>query len=1353
MKYLSETKNKLLLCILMAIIVLPATAQRGKLYDADNYLSSSFTSGLYLDHDGFLYIATRNGLNRYDGYNFRKYRKGEPGCDGMMSNHVNTLIQASDGTFYVGFFSGVQAYYDDKFHNVTLRNDKGEPVIDYINSIIERRNGDILIATSVHGIFRLTSREEAVPLDESSGLENTLRIHESNDGNLWVVTTNQGIAELTGHARQLFLRDKGIRSSIKCICEDNEGSIYIGTAGYGLYRKKPEEDVFKSVEKTAGMHISEVFHKSDGNIILGFDGNGIGVYNPTTGNLTMNPISSNELEISHAKVLSIVEDFSGNIWLGFVQKGVYMHPGSPSTFKSMGRRAGANNLIGDCCVLATYIDSHGDIWVGTDRDGLYELDSSLSLKRHLIGNGIPSTIFGITEDKEGMIWVSSFDDGAGCIERTTGAYHKVAMEETDNYQAFCIKSDNADNIWIATMGSGLIRHNVASKETTQWEALSQAYGDSAYNGLPNAFISQLDVSPAGDRVYLATTMGLCCYDVTNNSWTSVFGSNIIKPGNAIHCVSVMGDSCLWYGTMDQLNCYDLRTKENKEYTTADGLTDNSISAIQPDGRGNIWVSTLHGLNCIDLSTRKVISCYYVSDGLQGNEFSDGASSIGSDGIMVFGGTGGISWFNPADLIDNEWKPQVMISNFLVGGVPVSANDKSGRYTIMKQTARDCDEFHLSPSDNTFTIQLSTLTFETPDNIIYSYSINDDEWMKLEPGHNSISISRINSGTYKFRVKATKNGLDSQIKEFTVKVHNPWYLTIWAFLGYLLIIILLIMYYLHQRKAKEAARMRLQEYIHAEEMSEAKVRFFINISHEIRTPMTLIVSPLLTLMKEDKDSRRNQIYETIKRNAERILHLINQLMDLRKIEKGQMAMHMKETDMVGFIREIYSLFDYKAKNKKIHFSFVSDVDVLPVWIDRENFDKVLINLLSNAFKFTPTGGRIDIRLGKEEGMMRLEVMDNGESIPSNMLEKIFERFYQGNTKTTELNFGTGVGLDLTRSIVELHHGTIKAENNADGQGCNFIVRIPLGKDHLTEEELKEVPDNDEYIREQLLEPTPTETTDNESEKEDTSGNGKPTVVIAEDDTEIQDYLKEELKALFNVRVYGNGKDALVEILKDVPDLVISDVAMPGMDGIMLCSKLKSNANTNSVPVILLTGKDLEQDQLTGLQTGADIYMTKPFNMEILKNHITNLINSRMMLKNKYSIKDKLTQEMSGVALQSPDEKLLQSIMQVINTNLNNPSLSVDMIAKRVGMSRVHLYRKMKEITGQSPHSFIRTLRLKQAARLLANPHHNITDVMFACGFNSSAAFSTAFKSLYGRSPREYQKQLEEEKEHNKEDTHK
>jgi DNA-binding response OmpR family regulator len=470
-----------------------------------------------------------------------------------------------------------------------------------------------------------------------------------------------------------------------------------------------------------------------------------------------------------------------------------------------------------------------------------------------------------------------------------------------------------------------------------------------------------------------------------------------------------------------------------------------------------------------------------------------------------------------------------------------------------------------------------------------------------------------------------------------------------------------------------------------------------------------------------------------------------MMDLRKIDKGQMEMHFAETDIVAFTRGVMRLFYMQARNRQISLELKTDSESIPVWIDRANFDKVLMNLLSNAFKFTHTGGNILITIRHDAKNMRLTVADDGDTIPEDKIDRIFERFYQGSTSIQGRQSGTGVGLDLARSIIDLHHGTISARNTDDPKGCAFDIDLPMGNAHLrpqemvTAEEQRELDNNLDLS--QLESDTPEAGPSPAEEPAPAAGGNRPHIVVVDDEDDIRRFIAHQLQANYQVTECSNGKEALAVIQREQPALVVSDVMMPEMDGFTLCAKLKSNINTNHIPVVLLTAKGRDEDKTEGIELGADAYISKPFSMDLLRSTIGNLLRERALLRNKYSGHETMEEQIEDVKLQTPDDKLLERVVRIINNNLPNEEFSVDMLADQVGISRVHLYRKMKELTNQTPSEFIRNVRLKQAANLLADPHQSIAEVMYACGFSNRTSFSTMFKKFYGVSPREYMQEAQ------------
>ena len=1349
-----KTISQLIITMMICLFSIQAWAQSGKLFNTDNQLSSNLATQVFQDKSGFIWIATRNGLNNYDGYHINVIKKDMSIFLGLNSNYINSIAQDEKEHILLGTNNSLLEFTGSEFLKIPMLDSKGEELATYVKQVYPLRNKDVAVATSGYGIM-LKKQDEQKCHAMKGEVEKLKYIHkllEDKRGRLWIITEDGKLyrKETNGRVTSHFAGTEGVGA--QDIQQDALGNIYLASKNQGVYLLRAGSNVFTRISSIGNLPIDNIYISRNNKLYIGSDGLGIYVYDPQTGFLQDNPLFSRLVNLAKSNITSIIEDNQGNIWVSMLQKGVFMQSNIQNDFNYMGFRLGNRNVIGENCVTSLSINQGNQVWVGTDKDGLYLFNiATRSVEGHFLNQ---NTVLTLCKDQQGRTWVGTYTDGLGYMD-AAGSFHPVDLGISKSVGIFDIKQDPQGNIWIATMGEGLF---CLQKDGSRrnYKAKYGADNNLKVNSLPNDYLVKMALSKDGNQVYIATSVGLACLDRKRNSWVSTFkGINCLNKNRFSHCVFVDSKDHVWYGTEDGAFCFDFRKGiKPKLYTTANGLTDNSVASITEDYQGNIWLGTIKGLNKLALKSG-TITKFYTESGLQSNEFSDASVCTTQDKkVILMGGSGGINWFQADRVKQHPWQAKVVISGFVVNNKTVTPGMESGSYTITDSWVTVAREFNLSHDDNTFSLQLSTFTYNiNVEQIRYAYSINGDAWRTVPAGQNELAFSHMAPGSYKYRIKAICNGYETPVKEFTIIVHPAWYASIWAKLFYLLLFIAAIMLYLCHRKHQMEDLLILQQHIHAEEMGEAKIKFFMNISHEIRTPLTLIITPLLSLIKEDKEPHRQGIYEIIRKNSERILHLINQMMDLRKIDKGQMVMRMCKTDMVSFINEEYDLFKQQAIAKSIDFEYQHDCEELPVWIDRNNFDKVIINTLSNAFKFTPTAGHILLSLTHTGHHAYISIKDSGIGIPKDKLETIFQRFYQTPADPNERNVGTGIGLDLTRSLVELHYGTISARNNEGEKGSKFehgsefIIRIPLGKDHLKPEEIIEEEEmkkeqNKELAEaeqeEQLAENNdqPAETLNNSDTTPASAKGAKAEIVIVEDEEDIQEYLKAQLSSDFKIRTYPNGKVALNEILKNKPDLVISDIMMPEMDGTTLCAKLKSNINTNDVPIILLTAKSREEDQLEGLQTGADAYILKPFNMDILHRNIINLLTVRRTLRNKFTGNESQNHQVEQIEMQTPDNSLMQRVMEVINENINDSDLSVDMIAQKVGISRVHLHRKMKELTNQTPHSFIRNIRLQQAAKLLKDGKQSITEVMYACGFSNSASFSTMFKNLFGCSPREY-----------------
>ena len=1318
------------LVVMLCCAFASVCAQPGILYDGDSRLSSSLVKYAYQDSRGIMWIVTNNGLDKYDGYDFTTINKE----DGLNSDMINYVAEDGSGHIYVCQANGIQVIVNDQPVQVTK---DGAQIDCWVSHMTMRRHGMPVFATSGIGLFEMTGLTTAKSIfpDEKS-LDFVRKVMEDSEGNIWAVTEDKGVIRIDKKGKlKSYFDDADKRSSMTDICQDDNGNIYIGCTNYGVYAMRKGMTDFALMPATQGIPVSSLLPRKGGVLMIGCNGQGLKLLDTRTGTLTNSTLHTQNANLDNTKVTSITTDRNNNIWLSLFQKGLFVETDQGSRFEYIGHKGAGKSPIGDQCVMATYRSADGTIWIGTDGGGLYGIDASRGYEQtaHFAPgnneNSMPSTILCIAEDETGRLWVGSYTKGCGWIDKKTGEYHRMAWSYGKAASVFEIIADKKGRLWFGTLGSGLKLYDTTTGETKDYRQ-NQEQSD---QGIANDYIMQMRLSRNGQQLYVGTSMGLSTLDIPTGSWTKTFGTNLLLKD--VNTVGIMEDSKgrVWVCSPEGLFMIEKKPDPKiTKYTTKEGLPSNATADIQEDKAGNLWISTKKGLCRMDGKTGKMTN-YFVSDGLQGNEFSEGVSTALANGKLLFGGMAGITVFNPDNVKPVTQKLSVTLTGIEVGNTLVKAGMKSGSYVICDTTAAASTRFDLCHQDNTVTLRLSTLTFRDQERTTYRYRIGNDKWTTLAEGDNRLTLTQLTPGTYDMQIQAMLNGDASDIKDITIVVHNPWYFSWWAKTIYFIILICICLWLYHNMKQRQQDKLDLQKHKHAEEMNDAKLRFFIDLSHEIRTPMTLITSPLQQLMTEDENPHRNAIYATIKRNAERILHIVNQIMDIRKIDKGQMRMQMQETDMVKMVNEISSLFAYTAENKHINLQFVHNgIEELEAWVDRTAMDKVMMNLLSNAIKFTHNGGNITIELTHDEKQLQLCVSDDGIPIPEGQLEKIFERFYQPKENVKP---GTGVGLDLTRSLVELQHGTIHAENLPDGKGCKFVVCLPLGKAHLNADEILETKEAVHHI---VQKEVVSQVEDIENAPPSLKIGKKQTIVVAEDDDEIRQYLEQSLSETFRVIACQDGSEALPIIQRELPQLVITDIMMPKMNGHELCTKIKSNIRTNDIPVIMLSAKTMDNDVLEGLELGADEYVPKPFNMEILQRTIINLINTRRLMKKKFSGEESQSDKIENIEMSSPDEKLLAKIMDVINRNISNSEMSVDMIAREVGLSRVHLHRKMKELTNQTPHDFIKNLRMEQAAKLLASGNHNIAEVVYKCGFNNATSFSTMFKKMYGQTPSEYMK---------------
>jgi signal transduction histidine kinase/ligand-binding sensor domain-containing protein/CheY-like chemotaxis protein/AraC-like DNA-binding protein len=1346
-------------------------AQESRLFTTENGLSSSLINRIYQDTYGVVWMATEDGLNRYDAAKFTVFRRSPDDPHSIASNYVRVLYEDRSGRFFIGGLRGLQRYdrATERFYTIPIFNQNRE-LIETVNvsNIIERRGGDSYVFTSGNGVFALETANDSVVMRLLPDFLPGVRVSavcEDSEGYLWIGTTNNGIYRIADDYREWkqYMDEADPKwRFFSSLIKDGGGNLYAGSLSGGLFRYDRAADRFVSIAYHARQNLSikSLHAAADDRLLIGTDGNGMKVYDMRQRRIADRQLDIHQFNPQKAKIHSILEDRFGNLWFGLFQKGVLLTPPSERNFHYTGYKSVTHDIIGSSCVMSVCRDHTGTLWVGTDNDGLYGINPDGTLRVHYTpaaddAHAVPATIMSIFEDSRHNLWLGSYLGGVARFDPRSGRCEYLPL--TDERQnsvktVYCFAEDKRGDLWMGTGGNGLFRLNPQTNAFTGFLSQRTPAGVDwlGMNCLHNDYINCLLYDEGSDRLYIGSFDGIGCLDIGTLDFVTPLGARRILR-NVVYALYLDPRGNLWAGAADGLQHIELPSQTTRLYTRAEGLPSDQICAIESDGKGMLWISTGHGITHFD-PRDKHFTNYYATDGLYGNEFSRNASCTGRPGELIFGGMNGVISFRPEEIRAANRSLDIRVTDFYLHNKAVHKGSRSGGREIINTTVTDADYFRLSHRDNSFSIELSAMEFYSPEYVTFLYSVNGNKWVDLQSGVNRLSFGDLQPGTYHFRFQAKEHATYSDIKAITVFIAPPWYASVWAKMIYTLLILAVSVIILLQVRHRIRVRQELLEHQHAEQINEAKLQFFTDIAHEIRTPMSLIISPLQTLMNTDHDGVRSTIYHTIYRNAERILQLVNQLMDMRKIDRGQMQLHFYETMLVPFMLDLYATFLAQTEAKQIRMHFVQDETTgqqVTAWIDPDNFDKVIVNVLANAIKFTPTGGEItlSLRTGHDpeaptaalQHYVEIVIADNGIGIPPEEAERIFERFYQIRDHT--FRSGTGIGLHLCRSLMTLHHGTIRAAAHDDGKpGTRFIIRLPQGKEHLTAGEIGmdtaagPPPSALSFLHREPSADLPDPALPYADEK--SNARRRQHLLIVEDDAEVKEYLWGELKSDYYIRLCSNGKEALKEVLKQMPDLIVSDIMMPEMDGLTLCRKIKQNININHIPIILLTARNREEDNLEGLSTGADAYIAKPFSIEIIRKTIENLISGRSLLRSSFSGNQMQENRLELREVASPDEQLMERIMKYLNANIGSPNLSVDFMAQEVGLSRVHLYRKLKEITNQAPRDFIRNVRLKQAAMLLSEKRYNISEISYMVGFSSPIYFTTVFREHYGMSPKEW-----------------
>jgi len=847
---------KRLLIILLICLYHKSYSQSGRIFSADSELTSSLINDIYTDHKGFIWIATEDGLNKYDGAKFVNYKHEKKDSTSILNNYVKTIFEDNNNNLYFGFFNGLQIYDHgtDSFKQIPLSPENNETYDAHVKSIIQKENGSILIGTSGQGIFTLKKNDHGIYSEHLPNLIPTSfvdQIFEDKANNLWFLSHQNGLFLLDKPNNEVisFFNDSNLRVSISVIGEDANGNFYVGSYNQGLYRFNNEKATFDLIPNTKGIAIHSLFLDSNNQLLVGTDGDGLFKFDPITLRLKSNQITTSNFDFSKSKVHVIEEDKNKNLWLGLYQKGVSFVPNKTNNFNYIGYRSSSLDIIGSNCVMAVLKDSEGILWVGTDGDGLYSISPSNKILKHYKDQNFLSkgfnTVVTIFEDSNNDLWIGTYLKGLIKIDRKTlepQFIDNLKDEESNPVKnVYSIVEDNNKMLWLGSLGSGLFRLDLADNSTEPFNVLISDLpkGPAFFN---NKWINDLLLDDSRNCLYIASYDGISRFDLNQNTFDT-FEDGINKfHGQIIYTLHKGSDGTLWAGSANGLITINDQLKESNRYTIDDGLPSNTICSIEEDGNKNLWISTNHGISELN-PDKKTFLNYYFNDGLQGNEFSKNASDLYKEKQLFFGGMNGITYFDPSEIIDKVKSPEILITDIYLQNKPIHKGSTSGSFTIVDKAIVDADTIQLSYKDNSFSVELSSLEYGNPKRVSYSYSLNNSPWINLPRGVNSLAFENLEADTYDFKLRAKDYDKYSEIKQFTVIIHPLWYLTTTAKISYILIFLLFSLLVIYELKQKQRSRNKVRELSKSKQINEAKLQFLTNISHDIRTPLTLILHPL------------------------------------------------------------------------------------------------------------------------------------------------------------------------------------------------------------------------------------------------------------------------------------------------------------------------------------------------------------------------------------------------------------------------------------------------------------------------------------------------------------------------------
>ncbi len=1292
-------------------------------------LSSNRIIAIQEDSEGFVWFATGDGVNLYDGSTIEVFDRYltcmvlDPATKNLLVGtssgleifdkntwsfnpvkiknslghildtfQVNTLYHDADNQLFVGgnsFYIINESLTDFvEYQPPTGENEKNWEI-----TTINQVDKDHVLLGTRDGLWRLnleSGKYNRIYQNENLGIISKLFV--DSESNLWICTYSKGIGFVKDgniNTDPIFYNQENgslINNRVIDILEDEPQVFLIANIEGGLVRfdKNKEKINFyqpdiHDVGSINGKALTALMKDSHDNVWIGTYNSGVNFIDRHRKNFEFYQINFKENGLFNNNIRALFQDSKGEIWVGTKEGGgLSKFNRSEGTFVHYRPDPKNSSSLSDDYVLCIEELDSTHLLIGTLKKGIEIFNKQTEVFSHTMlydNNSVANMVYAIHKDTNDKIWI---DYGTSFFEffPQTKTYEKIEGVESIK----CIIDEDENHIWLGTTNTGLFLFNTKTKE------------------IENAGIAAKEIN----------------------------GLQKDSQGN------------LWVATKSGLFLKKVNVNAFLNFTIEDGLANNQVLSLQVDNNDNVWASTTNGLSKYDYNNQRFFN-YNVHDGLQGNEFERYVSLKTADGELVFGGRNGFNIFHPDKITEDSTVSNVIITSFNLFNKPVTIG---GENSPLKKHISQTESLILNHEQSVITFGFVALNYSYPEKNQYAYKLEgfDDNWNFIE-NKREATYTNLPAGNYVFKVKASNSNAlsNTNYNSIQIKVLPPWWKTTYAYLGYLFVIILLLAtfyYFLYvYMKLKNNLKLEQIEKQTSIELHQAKLEFFTNISHEFRTPLTLIISPLDKLLNSNvSDVSLLRHLKLMHCNASRLLRLINQLMDFRKVGKGMMTLKAIKYDIVKLTNDIAKSFDYRAEEFLINYNVISSEPEIFVFLDLEKYDIILHNLLFNAFKFTKAHGNITIEIcvlnKKGNQFVEVRVIDDGKGISENNTTQIFEEFHQIDDDMK----GTGIGLSLTKKLVELHKGTIRVESTLEKGSC-FILNLPQGSDHFSDTELYEVSKDYTYKVENSK---PTFFISNQNintEINTTRDKSKPVkILLVEDNEELRNYLKESLESDYTIYEAIDGLDGIAECLKVAPDLIISDVMMPNKNGIDMCYEIKNDIRISHIPIILLTARSSYEHKIEGLKTGADDYIEKPFNMELLQIKITNLLESRKNLRKRFE--NDISMQPHEVSNSSADDKFLNKALGIVEEHFLDSTFNVDDFIKEMGMSRSNLHIKLKALTNKSTTEFIRSIRLKKGAVLLKETDLPISEIAYNTGFTSPGYFSKSFKKLFGILPTDY-----------------